>query len=204
MTRILTITASPNRDGSVSTGLVQRLAGVLNRDADVTIRDLGAEPPAHLDQAMIGAFYTPEEARSDEQNTLLASSDQYVGELEAADVIILGTPMHNFGIPSALKAWIDQVARVGRTFKYTENGPEGLLKDKKVYVVTARGGDYSQSSPMNSLDHQIPYLKTVLGFVGLDDVTFINAEGGAKGDDGIRAAEAEIDALAATALQNAA
>jgi len=207
MTRILTITASPNRDGSTSTGLANRLADALSTtfaNTTVVARDLGAAPPAHLDQPTIGAFYTPAEARSDAQNELLRASDTYVDELQSADVIILGTPMHNFGLPSALKAWIDQIARVGRTFQYTENGPEGLLKGKKVYVVTARGGDYSDAGPMSFLDHQVPYLKTVLAFVGLDDVTFINAEGVAMGEAGVRAAEAQIDAIATTSMADAA
>jgi len=197
MTRILNITASPSRDGSVSTALVARLTEALS-DAETAVvtRDLGSTPPPHLDEATIGAFYTPEDARSDAQRQQIALSDTLVDELEAADVIIIGAPMHNFGIPSALKAWVDQVARVGRTFRYTENGPEGLLKGKKTYVVTARGGDYSATGPVAHLDHQAPYLRTVLGFMGLDDVTFIHAQGVAKSEEGIRRAEAEIDAIA--------
>lgn len=199
MTRILTVTASPNGAQSLAAGLARRLAEKLDPAATITVRDLAAEPPGHLDQATIGAFYTPDDQRTDDQRDLLAASDTYVAELEAADVIILAVPMHNFSIPSVLKAWIDQIARVGRTFRYTEQGPEGLLKDKPVYVIAARGGDYGATGRLAALDHQVPFLKTVLGFVGVDDVTFINAEGVAMGEDGIHAAEADIDALARAA-----
>ena len=109
--------------------------------------------------------------------------------------------MHNFGLPSGLKAWIDHVARVGRTFEYTENGPAGLLTGKKVFVLTARGGNYAESSPAHAMDHQAPYLVTVLGFLGLDDVTFIHAQGVAGGEEGIKAAEIEIDRAVAIATQ---
>ena len=100
----------------------------------------------------------------------------------SADVIVIGSPMHNFGITSSLKTYLDHVARAGRTFRYTENGPKGLLNGKKVFVLTARGGDYSQL-PMSTLDHQEPYLRTILGFVGLDDVDFIHCQGVAMGEE---------------------
>jgi FMN-dependent NADH-azoreductase len=195
MTNILTLNGSPKTEGSVSRNLIERFVEKwrAQNTANVVARDVGTTPPPHLDEATIGAFYTPEDARSDDQQARIAFSDELVGELEAADVIVIGAPMHNFGIPSGLKAWIDLVARVGRTFKYTENGPEGLLTGKKVYVLTARGGNYSEDSPAHAMDHQVPYLRTVLGFLGLDDVTFIHAHGVAGGEDGIRAAEVEVD-----------
>lgn len=201
MTNILTLSGSPKTEGSVSRDLIERFVDKWRAEntASVVARDVGTTPPPHLDEATIGAFYTPEDARSDDQQARIAFSDELVGELEAADVIVIGAPMHNFGLPSGLKAWIDHVARVGRTFKYTENGPEGLLTGKKVYVLTARGGDYSESSPAHAMDHQAPYLRTVLGFLGLDDVTFIHAQGVAGGEDGIRAAEVEVDRAVATA-----
>ncbi len=196
MTNILTLNSSPKAEGSVSRDLVDRFVDAWRAESPVNVvaRDVGTTPPPHLDVATIGAFYTPEDARSDDQQAQIALSDALVGELEAAEIIVIGAPMHNFGLPSGLKAWIDHVARVGRTFKYTENGPLGLLTGKQVYVLTARGGNYSESS----MDHQAPYLRTVLGFLGLDDVTFIHAEGVAGGDDGIKAAEAEIDSAVAT------
>ncbi len=203
MTNILTVNGSPKTEGSVSRDLIERFVDKWRAEntASVVARDVGTTPPPHLDEATIGAFYTPEDARSDDQQARIAFSDELVGELEAADVIVIGAPMHNFGLPSGLKAWIDHVARVGRTFKYTENGPEGLLTGKKVYVLTARGGNYSESSPAHAMDHQAPYLRTVLGFLGLDDITFIHAQGVAGGEDGIRAAEVEVDRAVATDLR---
>ena len=202
MTNILTLNGSPKTEGSVSRNLIERFVEKwrAQNTANVVARDVGTTPPPHLDEATIGAFDTPEDARSDDQQARIVLSDELVGELEVADVIVIGAPMHNFGIPSGLKAWIDLVARVGRTFKYTENGPEGLLTGKKVYVLTARGGNYSEDSPAHAMDHQAPYLRTVLGFLGLDDVTFIHAHGVAGGEDGIRAAEVEVD-RAVAALQ---
>jgi len=202
MTNILILNGSPRTEGSVSRNLIERFIDKwrAQNTANVVARDVGTTPPPHLDEATIGAFYTPEDARSDDQQARITLSDELVGELEVADVIVIGAPMHNFGIPSGLKAWIDQVARVGRTFKYTENGPEGLLTSKKVYVLTARGGNYFENSPAHAMDHQAPYLRTVLGFLGLDDVTFIHAHGVAGGEDGIRAAEVEVD-RAVAALQ---
>ncbi len=203
MTNILTLNGSPKTEGSVSRDLIERFVDKWRAEsiASVVARDVGTTPPPHLDEATIGAFYTPEDARSDDQQARIAFSDELVGELEAADVIVIGAPMHNFSLPSGLKAWIDHVARVGRTFKYTENGPEGLLTGKKVYVLTARGGNYSESSPAHAMDHQAPYLRTVLGFLGLDDVTFIHAQGVASGEDGIRAAEDEVDRVVAATLR---
>src|SRR5690606_22026455 len=110
--------------------------------------------------------------RTPEQQTLAATADAAIAELQAADVLVLGVPMYNFGIPSTLKAWIDSIARAGTTFRYTANGPEGLLKGKQAYVLAARGGAY-QGTPA---DTQTPYLKTFLGFVGITDVTFVYAE----------------------------
>ena len=146
---------------------------------------------------MIGAYYTAPEERDEGQQAAIALSDQLVDEIEAADIVVIGSPMHNFSITSGLKAYIDHIARVGRTFLYTENGPVGLLKDKKVYVLSARGGNYSEQSPAASMNFQDPYLQTALAFVGLSDVTFINAEGVASGDQGMLDAKSAI----ATALQ---
>jgi len=197
MTNILAVTSSPNGENSVTTALVERfVAGLAAADPSVAVtrRDVGAAPLPHLDAETIGAVYTPEEARTDRQRELLAGSDAVLDELEAAEVVVIGAPMHNFMIPSGLKTWIDHAARVGRSFRYTEAGPEGLLTGKKVFVLTGRGGNYAEGSPAQAMDHQAPYLKTVLGFLGLTDVTFIHAHSVAMGRDGIEAAEAEIDA----------
>lgn len=164
----------------------------------VTRRDLAREPLPHFDATMADAYFTPPDQRNAEQNDVIAESDQLIGELEAADVIVIGVPMYNFGIPSTLKAWIDHVARAGRTFQYTEQGPQGLLRGKKAIVASARGGRYTGSP----LDHQEPYLKTVLNFLGIEDISFIRAEGLAMGDEDARAdvlknAQASILQLAA-------
>jgi len=197
MPNILAVTSSPNGENSVTNALVERFVSRLTAadpGAAVTRRDVGAAPLPHLDAETIGAIYTPEEARNERQRELLSQSDAVLDELEAADIVVIGAPMHNFMIPSGLKTWIDHAARVGRSFRYTEAGPEGLLTGKKVFVLTGRGGNYAEGSPAQAMDHQAPYLKTVLGFLGLTDVTFIHAHGVAMGRDGIEAAEIEIDA----------
>ncbi|UTW52605.1 NAD(P)H-dependent oxidoreductase [bacterium SCSIO 12827] len=196
---ILLISSSPNLEGSSSRALAQELAHSLAGDADVVVRDLGANPPPHLDQATIGAFYTPEADRTAEQNQKLALSDELIDELFAADAIVIAAPMHNFGIASSLKTWIDQVARIGRTFEPTGQGPKGLVTDRPVHVVTTRGGIYGPGTPFNHLDHLEPYLRRALNFIGLENISFIYAEGTAKGDDGIKAAQAEIAQVAQAA-----
>lgn len=138
----------------------------------VTRRDLATNPIPHLDAATLQANTTPPDQRTPEQQALAATADAAIAELQAADVLVLGVPMYNFGIPSTLKAWIDSIARAGTTFRYTDNGPEGLLKGKKAYVLAARGGAY-RGTPA---DTQTPYLKTFLGFIGITDVTFVHAE----------------------------
>ena len=196
---ILLISSSPNLEGSASRALAQTLADSLAGDAHIVVRDLGANPPPHLDQETIGAFYTPEADRTAEQNQKLALSDALIDEVFAADAIVIAAPMHNFGITSSLKAWIDQVARVGRTFEPTGQGPKGLVTDRPVYVVTTRGGVYGPGTPFNHLDHLEPYLRRALNFIGLENISFIYAEGTAKGDDGIKAAQAEIAQVAQAA-----
>jgi len=166
-------------------------------EAEIVIRDVGLNPLPHLNYATIGAFYTPEEERTDEQKEILALSDAIVAEAMVADVIVIASPMHNFGVTSGLKAWIDHLARVGLTFNYTENGPVGELINRKVFVLTARGGAYSNGAPASAMDHQEPFLRTALGFVGLDDILFIHAEGAAIGTEGRDKAMALIeDAIA--------
>lgn len=190
MENLLVINSSPNFETSASRKLAADFTArwvAKNPKGSVRHRDLAADLPPHLDQQMIGAFYTPADQRTAEQKLAIAYSETQVAELREADTIVIASPMHNFGISSTLKAWIDQVARVGETFKYTENGPVGLLTGKKVYVLTARGGNYSEGSPAAPMDGQEPYLRTVLGFMGLDDVTFIHSHG-MSGDEERRAA----------------
>ncbi len=166
-----------------------------NPGSRVTRRDLAANPIPHLDGAILQANMTPADKRTPEQQALAAVADEAIAELQNHDVLVLGVPMYNFGISSTLKAWIDAVARAGTTFRYTANGPEGLLKGKKAYVLAARGGAY-QGTPN---DTQTPYLKTFLGFIGITDVTFVYAEKLNMSADQqpqiLAAAKAEIDKL---------
>jgi len=141
------------------------------------VRDLGADPVPHFAGEHLAALSATPEHRTNAQRELIAASDTLIEEVEAADTIVIAAPMYNFTIASTLKAWIDHVTRAGRTFRYAAQGPEGLLKDKKVFVVTGRGGFYSGESPMKAYDFQEPYLRTILGFLGLTDVSFIHVEG---------------------------
>jgi FMN-dependent NADH-azoreductase len=143
----------------------------------VVERALSPQTMPHLDGETYVAMGTPSDDHDSRQKAAVTLSDTLIAELEAADTIVLAVPMYNFSIPSTLKAWIDHVARRGRTFKYTEKGPEGLLKGKKVVVLTARGGVYSNGAPAAVYDFQEPYIRTVLGFLGLTDVTFVHFEG---------------------------
>src|SRR4051794_33385930 len=142
---ILQINSSARRDGSQSTKLagaiVQRLLDA-DPEAVLTMRDLAQSPHPVLDEAALGALFTPSDQRTAEQNARVALDDELIAEIKAADVVVLGVPMYNFGVPAALKNWIDAISRAGVTFRYSEKGPEGLLKGKKVYVALTRGGKY--------------------------------------------------------------
>jgi FMN-dependent NADH-azoreductase len=180
-TKILHVECSPLGTNSITRTLGAELLASLKTkspSADITVRDLAKTPLPHLDGAMIGAFYTPADKQSAEQKSLLKNSEDSIAELFAADTIIVEAPMWNFGIPSALKAWIDHVARAGKTFKYTENGtPVGLLPDgKTMIIVSSRGGIYSEGAA-STMDHQESYLKAVFGFLGLKNFEIVRAEG---------------------------
>ena len=207
MTNILVVNSSPNPDGSGSRALTGRFVERFQEavpQTTVVHRDVGLNAIPHVDQDMVGAYYTPADQRTAEQNHILALSDAIVDEAEAADIIVIGAPMHNFTITSSLKAWVDHLARVGRTFNYTDKGPVGTLGGGRVFVITARGGSYREGSPAAAMDMQTPYLRTILGFLGLDDVTFIHAEGLAGGSARREAAEAEISGIVASQLAVAA
>ena len=198
--KILQINSSARSAGANSTRLADAITARLkaaNPAAVVELRDLAANPHPVLDEAALGALFTPAEQRTPEQAARVALDDALIAQVQAADVIVLGVPMYNFGVPVQLKTWIDAIARAGVTFRYTENGPEGLLKGKKVYVALARGGIYRDTPA----DSQVPYLKGVLGFLGMTDVEFIYAEGLAMGpesaDKAFAAAEAAIGAVVA-------
>ena len=197
--KILQINSSARSAGANSTRLADAITARLkaaNPGAVVELRDLAAHPHPVLDEAALGALFTPAEQRSPEQAARVALDDALIAQLQSADAIVLGVPMYNFGVPVQLKTWIDAIARAGVTFRYTENGPEGLIKGKKVYVALARGGLYRDTPA----DSQVPYLKGVLGFLGMTDVEFIYAEGLAMGpesaDKAFAEAEAAIAALA--------
>lgn len=171
---ILKIDASARKAGSMTRELTDTLVTRLldtHPSARVLTRDVSAGLPV-VDEAWVGANFTDPAERSSEQKLKLALSDTLVAELKAADVLVIAAPVYNFGIPASLKAWVDLVARARETFRYTENGPEGLLKGKKAYVVVASGG-----VPVNSaVDFATPYLKQVLAFIGITDVTVIAAD----------------------------
>lgn len=199
MSRVLIIESSARQQDSVSRQLTQQFISQWQaaHPADqITVRDLAINPVPHLDSTLLGGWMKPAEQRNEIEQLALERSNQLTDELVAADVLVLAAPMYNFAIPSTLKAWFDHVLRAGVTFKYGETGPQGLLIGKRAYVLTARGGIYAGSS----LDHQEPYLRQVLGFVGIHDVTFIHAEGLNMGDDflekGLNQAKAKLAQVA--------
>jgi FMN-dependent NADH-azoreductase len=178
---ILELKTSIHSNGGQSSILadafVGRLAGS-TPSVKVVVRDLAQQPVPHLDAARFGAFITPEDKRDASQKQQVALSDALIAELRAADVIVIGLPMYNFGIPSTLKAYFDHIARAGQTFRYTEKGPVGLLTGKRAVVFATRGGLYVGTP----LDSQTSYIRAFLAFVGITDVEFVYAEGLAMGD----------------------
>jgi FMN-dependent NADH-azoreductase len=201
MTTLLQINASINRDNGQSSRLANQFVAAFHKrrpEAKIVVRDVAAaEPVPHLNAERFGAFITKPEERSAAQHAVVAYSDILINELKQADVIVLGLPMYNFGLPSQLKAYFDHIARVGATFKYTEKGPVGLLTGKKAYVFAARGGVYAGTP----LDTQTSYVRDFLRFIGITDVEFVYAEGLAISAEhkeaGLAKAVAEIARLAA-------
>ena len=198
--KILQINASARREGSNSTRVADAIVAKLKSahpEAVLELRDLARNPHPMLDEEALGALFTAPAERSAAQAARVALDDAVIAQLQSADAIVLGVPMYNFGTPVQLKAWIDAIARVGVTFRYTESGPQGLVTGKKVYVALARGGQY-RGTPA---DTQVPYLKSVLGFLGMTDIEFVYAEGLAMGPEsatkGFDDARAQIEALAA-------
>ena len=194
MSNILRVDASARNAGSTTRQLADQLVARLIEQgygASVTIRDLAAAPPALLTEDWVGANFTEDNDRNPDQKAALAASDTLIAELEAADTVVIGVPLYNFGIPAALKAWVDLIARARRTFRYTETGPEGLLKGKKAYLVVASGG-----VPVGSdYDFATGYLRHVLGFVGITDVTVIEAGQQMMDGEAVTRATAVIEAL---------
>jgi FMN-dependent NADH-azoreductase len=198
--KVLQINASARREGANSTRLAETIVARLKADSpahfELTVRDLARDPLAALDESALAALFTPGEKRSASQAARVAIDDALIAEVQAADAIVLGMPMYNFGVPAQFKNWIDAIARNGVTFRYTANGPEGLLKGKKVYVGLARGGRYRNSAS----DTQVPYLKTVLAFLGIAAVHFIYAEGLNMGTEAAQQGFAEAEADLAEAF----
>jgi FMN-dependent NADH-azoreductase len=193
MTKVLFINSSANGGASVS----NRLADVLqerlkahNADVAIKTRDIGSDPVPHLVPETVAGIRA--EPKTDSERRAQALSDELVAELQESDLIVIGAPMYNFGIPSTLKSWFDHVLRARVTFRYTENGPEGLLKNKKAIVIESRAGVYSEG-PASAMDSQEPHLRTLLGFMGITDIAFVRAEGLAFGAE---TAEAAVKAAA--------
>ena len=195
MKNILVINSSISGSNGNSNKLVQFLLAQLS-GAQVTEIDLNAQPLPHLEMSEIGAWMTPAAERSREQHALAARSDELIAKIEAADAIVFGVPMYNFALPSQLKALLDRLARAGVTFKYTETGPVGLLKDKPVIFALARGGIYANTPA----DSQVPFLKTFFNFIGLTQLHFVYAEGLNMGPEaaekGLTAAQQQLTELA--------
>ena len=180
MKNILLIQSSPRGLESYSQKVARSIVSDLEErylDAKVVVRDLAQNPPPHVGEAFVGGISTGPEQRTPEQTKALILSDVLIDELLAADVIVFAVPMHNFGPPSTLKAWVDHVVRIGRTVAYSsQKGPEGMLNGKRAILVLASGGVYSDG-PAKPLDFQEPYLRAILGFIGLTDVDAVRVEG---------------------------
>ena len=175
MSKTLFVTSSLFGENSKSREIALEVVKVLreaDHTSDVVQRDVNSV--AHLSGEELQALMTAPEARSERQAEVVRQADRLIAEVEAADTIVVAAPMYNFSISSPLKAWIDHIARAGRTFRYTASGPEGLLKGKKVIVVASRGGSYAGAA--KAMDFQEPYLRAMFGFLGLTDVTFIHVE----------------------------
>lgn len=182
MSNILALKTSILGENSVSSLLVDEFIAqwqAKDIDAQVVTRDLGESPIPHLDVATLGAWMTDADQRTPEQQEKAALSEQLIAEVNDADLIVVGVPMYNLNVPSNLKSWVDQIARAGVTFRYTPEGPVGLIKDKRVLLLLSRGGQYKGTS----FDTQLPYLNNLFAFLGLEDITAIHAEGINMGED---------------------
>ena len=178
--KLLHIDSSVLGDNSVSRQLTAQTVAqwkARHPDAEVSYLDVAAQAPSHLNADSLGFRLPAGSALTEVQQRENAISEALVTQFLAADVIVVGAPLYNFSIPSQLKAWIDRICQVGRTFKYTDKGPQGLAGGKTVVVVSTRGGKYSTSDAGNAMEHQESYLKTVFGFLGITDVRIVRAEG---------------------------
>ena len=201
---------SSARKNSVSRQLTDEFVQAWRRQhpgGQIVERDLASTHLPHITDEWVHAVHSDPARHTTEQKLVLATSDALVEELRQADEVVIGAPMYNFAIPAPLKAWIDQVVRVGKTVLFHESGPKGLLQGKKVYVITSRGGAFRPGTPTERFDFQEPYLRHILAFIGLTDVTFIHAENqkpGPQGKTSRAAAMAQIQQLTTGASVNAA
>jgi len=182
--RILNISTSLKGDASFSIQLSNAILEKLKAehpDSQIKTSDLTKVPSPYLDGLNLGAFYTPAESHTAEQQAAVQYSNEAIKDLLEADIIVIGVPMYNFGIPAVLKGWVDQVARAGATFSYADGSPKGLVTNKKVYLSIASGAIFSDG-PYKSYDFSEPYLRAVLGFLGMTDVTTFRVEGTAIPD----------------------
>ena len=179
MKTILHLTSSPRQEASISIKLGQAIVSQLQQQyPGSTVKEVNLiqENFPHLDAPHLQSFFTPKESLTAADQEAIRYSNQAIGQLMEADFIVIGAPLYNFSIHSALKAWIDHIARAGITFRYSEQGPEGLVKGKKVYIAMASGAVYSEGT-YQPYDFVVPYLKAVLGFLGMTDMTVYRAEG---------------------------
>lgn len=184
MKNILIVNSSISGEQGQSNQLIENFLHALSTEANVTRLDLNQQQLPHLAMSEIGAWMTPASDRTAEQAEIAALSDTSIAQVQAADVILVGVPMYNFGVPSQLKAWFDRIARAGITFKYTETGPVGLLEDKPVVFFATRGGIYKDLPH----DSQTPFLKAFFNFIGLKNLHFVYAEGLNMGAESAQAA----------------
>ncbi|NMG06686.1 FMN-dependent NADH-azoreductase [Brasilonema sp. UFV-L1] len=206
MAHILQIDSSPRGDRSFSRKFSDEFITAWKNahpEDKVTYRDIGHNRIPHVDESWIAAAFTPPDARTPELTKAIELSDTLVDEFLAADRYVFGVPMYNFNVPSAFKAYIDQIVRAGRTFAVTEQGGfKGLVEGKKMLIITARGGDFSPGSPAAPYDYQEPYLRTIFGFIGITDITFINVENLGAGDQAREQSFAKAHEAVAQAVAN--
>ena len=197
MANVLLIESSVRNSDSVSRTLADEYLQRLPEGSQVVVRDVAANPLPHLDSDLLSGWMVPEVEQSEEQKAAAARSAELIAELQAADVLVIATPMYNFGIPSTLKAWLDHVLRAGVTFRYTENGPLGLLEGKRAVIISARGGVYA-GTPIDFVE---PYLVQVMKFIGITDIDCVHAEGMNLGEEvaasGVAAAREVLAGVAA-------
>ena len=197
MKNILHIISSPRGEASVSIQLGNAIVGELTETfpgSRVTELNLATNPLPHIDEITVSALRTPADQHSEIQKEVIKASDTAIAQLIAADILVIGVPLYNFGVPSHLKSWLDHVVRAGKTFSYTAGGPKGLLENKKVYVAFSSGAVYSDG-PYKAFDFATPYLSAVLAWIGIQDVTIIRAEGLGIPDLQATALEKAIEAI---------